>query len=171
MKILLAYDGSNSSKAALDEAIKIAKGFGGKIIIAHAVDPSLEIYYPGFTPLGDPLIDWQLMGEKAGEEGDLVWPKNLEEYRKQVDDKAQKVIDPALEKCRGEGVEAEARIEYGTARKVICDLAEKEGVDLLVVGSRGLSPIKRLFLGSVSSYLVHHAPTNVLVVREKGEKK
>ncbi len=172
MRILVAYDGSSSSREALKYAIDMAKAFDGEIIVAHAVDPSLEIYYPGLTPLGDPLIDWQLMGEKSGlSDSDIAWPKNIEEYRKQMNDKTQKLIEPALKACSEAGVRAESRIEYGAARKVLCDLAEKENIDLIVVGSRGLSPIKRLFLGSVSSYLVHHAPTNVLIIREKEDSQ
>jgi nucleotide-binding universal stress UspA family protein len=48
---------------------------------------------------------------------------------------------------------------------VICDVAEREAVDFVVVGSRGLGDVQRLMLGSVSDYVVHHAAAPVLVVR------
>jgi nucleotide-binding universal stress UspA family protein len=48
---------------------------------------------------------------------------------------------------------------------MIIDEAEKEGVDLILMGTRGMNAVDRWLLGSVSTKVVHHAPCNVLVVR------
>jgi len=61
------------------------------------------------------------------------------------------------------GIEAEAVEGQGDPGAVIVEAAKD--ADLVVVGSRGLNPIERLLLGSVSSKVVHRAPCDVLVVR------
>jgi nucleotide-binding universal stress UspA family protein len=61
------------------------------------------------------------------------------------------------------GVNAEAIEAQGDPGDVIVDTAK--GADLVVVGSRGLNPLQRLLLGSVSSKVVHRAESDVLVVR------
>eukprot|EP00128_Syssomonas_multiformis_P001852 Colp12_sorted_trinity150504_noHs@34463 len=53
----------------------------------------------------------------------------------------------------------------GDPREVICAVAEERHAKLLAVGSRGLGAVKRLFMGSVSSYIVHHCKRPVLVIR------
>jgi nucleotide-binding universal stress UspA family protein len=61
------------------------------------------------------------------------------------------------------GIEADAVEAQGDPGAVIVEAAKD--ADLVVVGSRGLNPIERLMLGSVSSKVVHRAPCDVLVVR------
>lgn len=63
------------------------------------------------------------------------------------------------------GIAAKVVERRGDAATVILDEAEKEGVELIVMGTRGLRPGKRWLLGSVSTKVLHQAPTNVLVVR------
>ncbi|CAL9115098.1 unnamed protein product [Musa textilis] len=62
-------------------------------------------------------------------------------------------------------VEAEAVIVTGDPKETICQAAEQMQTDLLVVGSRGLSKIRRAILGSVSDYCAHHANCPVLIVK------
>ncbi len=61
------------------------------------------------------------------------------------------------------GIEAETTEAQGDPGAVIVEAAKD--ADLVVVGSRGLNPVERLLLGSVSSKVVHRAPCDVLVVR------
>lgn len=63
------------------------------------------------------------------------------------------------------GVEAKLLLREGDPAFEIIHVAETEGYDLIVVGHRGLSPIKAFLLGSVSNRVVSHAPCSVLVVR------
>lgn len=65
------------------------------------------------------------------------------------------------------GVPVDTRVELGVPADVICELAERLSVDLIVIGARGLSPGTRWLMGSVSDRVVHHAPCPVLVVRER----
>lgn len=58
--------------------------------------------------------------------------------------------------------EFEVRLLAGNPGLIICQ--EARGFDMIVIGSRGRSPLSELLLGSVGSYVVHHAPCAVLVV-------
>ena len=63
------------------------------------------------------------------------------------------------------GVSAKVVERKGDAAAMIIEEAEKEGTDMIVMGTRGLNGAQRWLLGSVSSRVVQHAPCNVLVVR------
>lgn len=62
------------------------------------------------------------------------------------------------------GVKIRTRTESGDPAEVICDVAEEEGADVIVVGNRGTHGKKRWFLGSVPNAVVQHSPTSVYVV-------
>lgn len=59
------------------------------------------------------------------------------------------------------------RTGQGKPGEVICKIAEEEGAQLIITGTRGLGKIRRTFLGSVSDFILHHAHVPVLVTRHK----
>ena len=63
------------------------------------------------------------------------------------------------------GLKLSTQLEFGNPAETIIEVAEKGNYDLIVVGSRGLSSVKRFFLGSVSDDVSHHAKCSVLIVR------
>ena len=67
--------------------------------------------------------------------------------------------------CKDAGVRYRGRCEGGHAAEQIVRIACDEDVDLIVVGSRGLSEWKALLLGGVSDQVAHHAHCSVLIVR------
>lgn len=79
--------------------------------------------------------------------------------------KARADIDGAKKIADQIGVKVEGVIVEGDPATAVMDYASKNGVDLIVTGSRGLSTIKRMFLGSVSSRIIHEAKMPVLVVK------
>ena len=62
------------------------------------------------------------------------------------------------------GVSTEFTQSLGSPGRTICDLARSWGADLIFMGRRGHSGLAELFLGSVSNYVLHHAPCSVYVV-------
>jgi len=54
----------------------------------------------------------------------------------------------------------------GDPAQAIIDVADEQDADLIVVGARGSTGLRRFMLGSVSSKLAHHAPSSVLIVRQ-----
>jgi nucleotide-binding universal stress UspA family protein len=95
------------------------------------------------------------------------------------EDRLIRVGGPQVEDCVGtvgecilkdaatkaEGVSFDQKLEYGSPAEVIIKIAKKADVDIIVVGSRGLSSIGRFLLGSVSDDISIHARSSVLIVR------
>ncbi|MFP3165232.1 MAG: universal stress protein, partial [Acidianus sp.] len=82
-----------------------------------------------------------------------------------VYNRAKADIEEAKKKSKEGGVEAEGVILEGDPASAILEYANKNNVDLIVTGSRGLSTLKRVFLGSVSTRLVQEAKIPVMVVK------
>ncbi|CEK18646.1 universal stress protein UspA-like protein [Chthonomonas calidirosea] len=77
----------------------------------------------------------------------------------------QKTLEEELERLRGDrDVLIHFRIREGNPAQEIVEFAAENDKDLIIVGSRGLDPVRSLFLGSTSRAVVHHAPCSVLVV-------
>jgi nucleotide-binding universal stress UspA family protein len=95
------------------------------------------------------------------------------------EDKLIRVGGPQVENCVGtvgecilkdaatklKGVSFDKKLEYGSPADVIIKIAKKADVDIIVVGSRGLSSVRRFLLGSVSDDISMHARSSVLIVR------
>lgn len=95
------------------------------------------------------------------------------------EDKLIRIGGPQVEDCVGtvgecilkdaankvQGVPFEKKLEYGSPAESIIKIAEKANVDLIVVGSRGLSSVARFLLGSVSDDIGMHARSSVLIAR------
>uniref|UniRef100_A0A2N9FTD8 UspA domain-containing protein n=1 Tax=Fagus sylvatica TaxID=28930 RepID=A0A2N9FTD8_FAGSY len=82
-------------------------------------------------------------------------------------DVADCVIEKAKKICKDlQDVKVETRIEHGDPRDVICQMTEKLGADVLVMGSHGYGPIKRAFLGSVSNHCAQNVKCPILIVKK-----
>jgi nucleotide-binding universal stress UspA family protein len=95
------------------------------------------------------------------------------------EDKLIRVGGPQVEDCVGtvgecilkdaatkvEGVSFDKKLEYGSPAEVIIKVAKKADVDIIVMGSRGLSSVRRFLLGSVSDDISMHARSSVLIVK------
>jgi nucleotide-binding universal stress UspA family protein len=136
-KLLVAVDGSESAKRAFTKSVYLAKQCKSRLDIIHVV--------LGSTYGGDSAATFLLI-EELKERG----RKLLEDYKTQA---------------KRDGVQPETLLEVGDHAQVIIDIANKEGYDLIIMGSRGLSLFKDLLLGSVSFKVMHHARCAVMVVR------
>lgn len=135
-RILVAYDGSEKAKKALEIGIDLAKKYYSKLYIVEVVDETV-FRNSGILP---PL-------------------EAIEELRK----KAEKDIQEAYKKAQGLDVVAE--VISGDPASSILEYASNKGIDLIVVGSRGLSTFKKILLGSVSSAILNNSTISVLVVK------
>ncbi|PSN83456.1 hypothetical protein B9Q11_01335 [Candidatus Marsarchaeota G2 archaeon ECH_B_SAG-F08] len=145
-RVLVAVDGSENSKRALNIAIEIAKAFSSELFVINVVPP--PVYY------GDTM-------------GSPVPLPAIQEYYNYAQNASKKLVEDSVEECRKKGVDAKGFSVDGVSSVVdaIVQFAEKEKVELIVVGTRGLSGLKKLILGSVSSGVVSQAPCSVLVVK------
>lgn len=136
-KILVAVDGSASSLHAARLALELARATGARLTVAHSVQP---MNLPGELPF---VIAGDVIKAEIARGKELL-AKAIKELG------ATDVIALELE---------------GSPAERIAEVAEKDGYDLVVVGSRGLNAIARVFLGSVATRLVHVCKQPVLVVR------
>jgi len=143
-RILVAFDGSKDAMKAVQVACSIAKKYDSIVMIAYVY--SLEVYaYGGAGPV--PVPDFQPLEDAAKAKG-------------------RAILDTAANAAQEAGVEASERlIEAPSIVQALLECAENEKVDLIVVGTRGVSGFKKLIMGSVSSGLTTHAECPVLVVR------
>ncbi len=98
--------------------------------------------------------------------GDAIPPDSLAQVLRQEESRHREIAERAAAGLRDRGLSVEAQVVRGDARTVLVDAARDEHADLVIVGSHGRTGLKRLFLGSVASYVVAHAPCSVLVVKE-----
>ena len=91
----------------------------------------------------------------------MLTAETQERLSQQAERRAAETVEEAVNLLDG----AETRIEHGDVGPTICAVAEDEGVDVVVLGTHDRGRWSRLWFGSVSDYVVRHAPCPVLVVR------
>lgn len=142
MKILVPVDGSKYSTEALYTAIDYAKTKGAEL--------SLLTVTPWIADL-----DLEISASAR------------ENFKKEMEQRADTIVNKACDISIGEGVKAycKAVVSSISIPDAIIDFAEKEKIDLIIMGSRGLSPSSRFKMGSVTAQVVKHAPCSVYVVK------
>jgi nucleotide-binding universal stress UspA family protein len=142
--IVCGVDGSHDSRAALDVAAGLAERLGARIVLAHAVEYARTPYEVA-APLGG--IAPQVR---------TAAPDNAEE------EAGRRLLEQmAFQSGLGK---AKRRVVIGDPAERLAELADDEGAELIVVGSRGRGALKAAFLGSVSNSLVGVARCPVLIV-------
>jgi nucleotide-binding universal stress UspA family protein len=80
------------------------------------------------------------------------------------------VVARAAAEAEKSGVRCETHAVRGDPAEVLIDMAEQTGADLLVVGNKGMSGVRRFMLGNVPNKVAHHAPCSILIVDSTGKK-
>jgi nucleotide-binding universal stress UspA family protein len=151
-RILVPLDGSEHSMHALEKAVQIAKKFDGKITLVHVY----SVLSSGVVP----MAMYEPVYEPVTLPPDLV-TKLAEAVRKA----GVTILEKAEKKVKAEGVQSKTLLREGHVVEEILKAAKEENVDLIVIGARGLSTIKEIFLGSVSHGVTLHAPCPVLLMK------
>jgi len=137
-KILVPIDGSANSLRGLEEAIYLACNTNSSITLLH-----IAILPPGHL---------------------IVHPKD--KAKKSVESTTRKFIKDAEDRCKNQNVKFTTKLIFGSDPAYdIEKFASKNKHDMIVVGAKGKSTLKRLFLGSVSNYLVQTSKTPVTIVK------
>ncbi|WP_078555486.1 universal stress protein [Bacillus alkalicellulosilyticus] len=139
-KILVAVDGSDAAKLALEKAIEITKRNNGSLFICHVIDTRSFVTVDQYdqtivnrseVKAQELLKSYQLIAEKRGV------------------------------------ANVTTVIDYGSPKvKVSKDIAINHEIDLIVTGATGLNAIERFLIGSVSESIARHAKCDVLIVRD-----
>ena len=139
--ILVAIDGSEKAEKAFSEAVTIAKRNQAKLHILYVNEVT-----------GNYFGDFAFVTTNLKEELDEVAENPMKAHR-----------NLAIEKGL---TDIETYILYGYPKTLIANFNEsKEKIDLIVMGATGLNAVERVLVGSTTSYVVTHAPCNVLVVK------
>lgn len=154
-KILVAMDTSSMSNRVFDEALTLAKATGASLMLLHVLSPEEN---------GSPsLLAFPNIGYYSGYSSSSVdiyqkqWQR-LEQY-------GIELLRSRQEKATKAGITTEFTQNPGSPGRTICDVARTWGADTIVMGRRGHSGLTELILGSVSNYVLHHAPCSVLTVQ------
>lgn len=139
--VLVAVDGSDGGARAIKYASERAKLGGAKLIVTY-------------------IIEWSPYSFNTPEE-------NAERHKRreeEIERATTGVVEPATVELANDGVEYETVVRHGPPAETLIKLAEKYGVQQIVIGRRGQSGIKSLLFGSVAGNLVQTSPVPVVVV-------
>lgn len=89
----------------------------------------------------------------------------MEQKIEEVKEQGRKIVDRAADLFEERGIKIDKIVRSGSPADIICDYAEENNSDLIVVADKGLGGVKRFLLGSISDKVVRHAKTSVLVVK------
>jgi len=147
-KILVAVYGSQPSSKAGDEAIRLANKHKAELTALFVVSP--DVRYAHFEDLMTPRL-----------------PTPLKEVILMAMEGGQKYVDEVKQKASGTKIRVKTDVVVSTTSivKSIVEYAEEKKMDLIVVGSKGMTGLKRMLLGSTASGVVTYAHCPVLVVK------
>jgi nucleotide-binding universal stress UspA family protein len=147
MKILLATDGSESARAAVDYLLRFPFPRNSEVTLLTVIDRNVF-----------KNEEVSSINEEQRDE--------LEETEKIVQVAAQELLAEEATRLTGAGWSESRELRIGHPAEEIVRLAEQLGSDCIVVGSHGTSGIRRFLLGSVSDYVLQYAPCSVLIVKK-----
>ena len=140
--IVLGTDGSPGAEAAAQKVIELARGSGPVVHLVCAYPTPSTLERIGMTARQDTT---DLRGV------------------------AYDVLARDERRFSDAGFVVEKHAREGDPAHAIIDVAVEQKADLIAVGARGTTALRRFMLGSVSSKLSHHAPTSLLIVRQSDE--
>ncbi len=136
--LLVPIDGSEYAKKALQYAMQMAQGMDAEIILMN-VQPSYN----------------------TANVRRFFKEEDIREYQEEL---AKEVLTPAVKMMEDSAMSYDTVTRIGVPGVVICNEAKERGVEGIVMGSRGLGPIRGAILGSVSYSVLHNAPCPVTIV-------
>lgn len=143
--IVVGTDGSETAATAVQHAATLAKSTGATLHIVHAFQ-EVSVHVAALSASsGGPVVD--------------LAPLNAA-----INDSARSVCAAAGAGPSKEGVTVELHAVNADPATALMTVSESVGADLLVVGNRGMSGMKRFVLGSVPNKIAHHAPCSLLIV-------
>ena len=135
-KILVPLDGSKNSMRGLDEAIYLARQCHATVTGLYVI----PIYPRNFT--------------------DVIMP-----YHIHLTKSAKKFMESAKIRSAQKGIIFKSKIIFGSPTIEINEMAKNKRFDIIVIGTRGQSGLKEVFLGSVAKSIVHKSKIPVLVIK------
>jgi nucleotide-binding universal stress UspA family protein len=139
-KILVAVDGSNSSKNAFVQATNLAREYKSWVSVLTAV--------PEYTDL-------------------FQMPSVQRKAERALRDEGRMVLDSVLAQADTDGVNIKPLLKEGIPYECIVETASEGGFDLIIMGRRGKTSLEKALMGGVTARVIGHSRTNVLIFPEK----
>ncbi|MGV0027075.1 universal stress protein [Phormidesmis priestleyi] len=155
-KLLVAVAQSEFDRQIFDEAIALANFNQAALMLLHVLSPFDEAY-PG---VAYPGIDGIYPGIHQ-----TTMQTCLDQWKK-LEQEGVTLLRSLTQEAIHAGVMTEFTQNFGDPGRVICEVARSWEADLIMVGRRGRVGLSEFFLGSVSNYVLHHAPCSVLTVQK-----
>lgn len=172
--ILAATDGSEHARKAVRLAADLADKYGAKLVLVHVLlrgelDEGLQhmaeverLKAEGGKPLREAIASIP----EARFPVDMIPPEPGDSHDDVLKGVAEQVLDDAEHEAKERGArDIEKMIEDGDAVRRILKVADDASADIIITGSRGLSDLKGMLVGSTSHKLSHHADCTVVTVR------
>ena len=154
--VMLVTDGSASSQHAVQFLGKLPLPAGVRLWVMHVLPP--------------PPIPMMIMETAMGDVPVTILDSaEADALGKEEQKDGQALVDSTLKTLQELGKPGEGILKRGDAATEIMGVVKEQNIDLLITGSRGLSPIKSWMMGSLSRKLVHYSGCSVLVVRQLPE--
>lgn len=153
-RILVAVDRSEMSIKVFEQALSLAKITSANLMLLHVLSqeeegspealvfPNID-YYPGWN-----------------EQSFQLYQEHWEKFKNE----GLQMLQSWSTQANTSGVNTEFTQNTGNPGRIICELAIDWNADLIIMGRRGRSGLAEFFLGSVSNYVLHHAPCSVQIV-------
>ncbi|KAB1188730.1 MULTISPECIES: universal stress protein [Haloferax] len=141
--ILFPTDGSECADAALDHALDHAQKYDATVHVLYVADV-----------------------RDVAHAAPAVSPTRV---RDALHDSGQEVLERVGSRLRAAGVDVEATVTEGTPESEILEFANRDDIDLVVMGTHGRSGLDRYLIGSVAERVVRSSPVPVLTVRQESE--
>jgi len=153
-KILIALDRDEMSQEIFQQGLRLAKLASAKLMLLHVLS-SDDVNSP--DALVFPNIDYY---SGWGERDFKLYQERWDAFKNE----GFKMLKVFHAQAKTQGVDAEFTQNSGSPGRVICEIAKAWQADLIIMGRRGYSGLTEFFLGSVSNYVLHHAPCSIHVV-------
>lgn len=151
-KIMIATDGSDCSRLAVDKGIELARLSGGTVYAVYVVSTAY-----------------------LSTDGDYFSPMGMNPYWESIHEALKTQGQQAVNSVKGlgemKGINVESVLLEGNPSDELIRYAEEEKMDIVIMGTLGKTGLDRLLLGSVAGNLVRHSKVPVMVVREKCESQ
>ncbi|RJS89452.1 hypothetical protein DRO56_05470 [Candidatus Bathyarchaeota archaeon] len=149
-RILVPIDGSEPSNRALDYALDLAEELDAEVVILSVVPPVILPVFseePGITP--------------------IITPRDIDRYNSKLRATFENVLTEALARARAKkpNLRVSTKLLEGRPADKIVEVAEREGFDLIIMGSRGLSGLRELLLGSTTRRVADHCTKPLLIIK------
>lgn len=149
-KILVAIDHSPQAEVVLEQALELAKKEEASLMLFYSLPYENQAAGSYADMFGRELINY------SGE---------VQAQLKKERQEACEWLASCCQMTTAQGVPTEWDVKVGDAGGAIVELTQAWNADLVVLGRRGRRGLAEIVLGSVSNYVVHHAPCSVLVVQ------